>query len=117
MRRFALVLAAFAAFAAFVALASLGGCRTTARPIGIPLNERTQFESEWDRYGRLEPQRALAVAGNRGGRHVTGFAFGKASREEAVQSALDACAQRRSDRRIEDGCRLYAIEDEIQPEE
>jgi hypothetical protein len=42
---------------------------------------------------------------------VTGFAFGKTSRDEAEREALRACAERRADRRIEAACRLYAAGD------
>ena len=97
-----------------VVLPALAGCRASAKPIGVPLKERTQFESEWNRYVHFEPQKALAVAGDPAGKYAMGYAFGKATRDEAVREALDACALRRSDRRIEAVCRLYAVGNEIE---
>lgn len=96
-----------------VVLALPAGCRSKAKPIGVPLRDRTRFDAEWSRYVQFEPHKALAVAGDIQGQYVTGFSLGKASRDEAVQSAMDACAQRRTDRRLEDECRLYAVEDEV----
>jgi hypothetical protein len=98
--------------AVLLAALSLGGCRGTAQPIGIPLRERSRFESEWRSYLQLEPEKALAVAGDVEGVHVTGFAFGMTSRDEAEREALRACAERRADRRLAAGCRLYAVGDE-----
>lgn len=95
--------------------ALLSACGGRARPIGIPRSERTQFEREWSRYMRFESHKALAVAGDPGGHYASGFAFNKGSREEAIESAMKACAKRRVDRRIVDECRLYAVENEVQP--
>lgn len=96
-----------------LAAAGVGGCRSAAQPIGVPLRERTRWESEWQSYQRLGAEKALALAGDRQGQFVIGIAFGRATREEAVQAALDECAQRRADRRLDDACSLYAAGDEI----
>ncbi len=94
--------------------ALLAACGGRARPIGIPHSERTQFQSEWTRYLDFESHKALAVAGDPDGHFTSGFAFAQASRQKAVQAAMKACAKRRLDRRIEDDCRLYAVENEVQ---
>ena len=102
--RVALLLAAAAGFA---------GCRSDAHPIGVPLNDRTRWESEWRSYQRFEGEKALAFAGDMQGQFVTGIAMGRATQAEAVKAAMDDCAQRRIDRRLTDECRLYAIGNEI----
>jgi hypothetical protein len=96
-----------------VAAAGLGACRSANQPIGVPLRDRTRWESEWNGYRRFEGEKALAVAGDIQGQFVTGIATGRATREEAVQAALEDCAQRRADRRLADECAVYAIGDEI----
>jgi hypothetical protein len=101
--RVALLLAAAAGFA---------GCRS-AQPIGVPLRERTRWESEWQSYQRFSEKKALAVAGDIQGRFVTGIATGRATEQDAVKAALDDCALRRADRRLADECRIYAIGDEV----
>jgi len=80
--------------------------------MGVPLRETTQFESEWRSYQRLADLKALAVAGDLRSIYVSGFAFSYPIQALANDEALDACEQRRADRRIEDECRLYAIGDE-----
>lgn len=96
-----------------IAAAVSSGCRSAAQPIGVPLNERTRWESEWRKYQRFEGQKAIAVAGDMQGQFVTGIATGRATQEEAVKAAMDDCAQRRVDRRLTDECRIYAIGNEI----
>lgn len=91
----------------------LGACRSVDHAIGVPLRERTRFEAEWRSYRDLEPHKALAVAGDVEGAYASGFAFGKASRAEAEQAALEQCARRRADRRLAAPCRLHAVGDEI----
>ena len=53
-----------------VASAGIAGCRSDAHPIGVPMNERTRWESEWKRYLRFADQKALAVAGDIEGQFV-----------------------------------------------
>ena len=97
-------------------LASLvgsAGCSSSVQPIGLPLNDRTRWESEWKRYLRFADQKALAAAGDIQGQFVSGIASGKATQEEAVKAALDDCEQRRVDRRLSDECRIHAIGNEL----
>jgi hypothetical protein len=93
-------------------LAVAGCMRSGGSPMGVPLRERTQFESQWRSYQRLSGLKALAVAGDLEGVYVSGFAFSYPIQALADDEALETCEQRRTDRRIEDACRLYAIGDE-----
>ena len=104
---------AAAAVALLVATAPLAGCRRSARPIGIPLKATSQFENEMNRYRGFDPHKAIAVAGDVGGRYAMGYAQGLPSREAAIAEALAYCEQRRKDRRIEAECRLHAVGDEV----
>ena len=91
-------------------LLTVGGCmRSGGSPMGIPLREMTQFDSEWKNYQRLGSLKALAVAGDLNGVYVSGFAFAYPVQALANDEALENCEERRADRRIEDACRLYAI--------
>ena len=85
----------------------------SSRPIGVKLRTRKQFESGWRRYLRLSPPKSLAVAGNLDGVYVSGLAYDHDSTARAVEAAIEYCEQRRIDRRIEDDCTTYAIDDEI----
>ena len=103
---------------AFCLLAAGGCMRSGGSPMGIPLRETTQFESEWKNYQRLGPLKALAVTGDLNGVYVSGFAFAYPIQALANDEALENCEERRVDRRIEDECRLYAIgDDQIQETE
>jgi hypothetical protein len=91
-------------------LFGMGGClRSGGSPMGIPLREMTQFESEWKNYQRLGSLKALAVAGDRNGVYVSGFAYAYPIQALANDEALENCEERRADRRIADECRLFAI--------
>ena len=90
----------------------LAGC-SAKPPMGGALRGRSQFEDEWRRYVRMESSKALAVAGDVTVTHVVGYAYGAPSDEHAVREALAACEQRRGDRRIEDACWLYAVNEEV----
>jgi len=90
---------------------TLTGCFGFGTPIGAPLPRGTRFESEWMRYVRLTPQKAMAVAGDVSSVYVTGYAFGYDSEREAANAALAACEARRVDRRIEAPCQMFAIGD------
>jgi hypothetical protein len=96
-----------------MALAPVGCGSGGGGAIGIPVNSRTQFESEWSTYLKLSGFKSLAVAGNLDGVYVSGFAHGYLLPQLAVDEALERCEQRRADRRIADPCRTYAIGDEI----
>jgi len=98
-------------------LLAAGGClRSGGSPMGIPLREMTQFESEWKNYQRLRPLKALAVAGDLNGVYVSGFAYAYPIQALANAEALESCEARRADRRVEQECRLYAIGDDPIPE-
>jgi hypothetical protein len=94
-------------------LLAAGGClRSGGSPMGIPLREVTQFESEWSTYKRLRPSKALAVAGDLNGAYVSGFAYAYPMQSLANEEALERCEERRVDRRIERACYLYAAGDD-----
>jgi hypothetical protein len=80
-------------------------------PIGMPLPERARLESEWKNYTRLQPSKALAIAGDMRGTYVIGYAFALESEPDAVNQAMLACEARRADRRIEAPCRTFAVGD------
>ncbi|MBW2243162.1 MAG: hypothetical protein JRH01_14345 [Deltaproteobacteria bacterium] len=106
-------LLAAASLALLIAATPLVACRRSARPIGVPLKQTSQFDSEMRRYRGFEPHKAIAVAGDVGGRYAMGYAQGLPSREAAIAEALAYCEQRRKDRRIEAECRLHAVGDEV----
>jgi hypothetical protein len=90
------------------------GCRSRGGgAIGIPVNDRTQFESEWSSYQRLSGFKSLAVAGDLNGIYVSGFAHVYPLPQLAEDDALARCEERRADRRIPSPCRTYAIGDEV----
>jgi len=93
-------------------LAAAGCMRSGGSPMGVALRSSTQFESEWRHYQSRSGLKALAVAGDLRGVYASGFAFSYPIQALANDEALDACEERRSDRRIGDECRLYAIGDE-----
>ena len=93
-----------------VLLFAVGGCmRSGGSPMGIPLREMSQFDSEWKNYQRLRTLKALAVAGDLNGVYVSGFAFAYPVQALANDEALENCEERRADRRVEQECRLYAV--------
>jgi hypothetical protein len=57
--------------------------------------------------------RAVAIAGDPDHLWLGGVTGGHASRAEAERAALEECGRRRALRRIQDPCRLYAVDDEI----
>lgn len=68
----------------------------------------------WSEYTALPPQRALAIAGElRVDRWVAGASGGHATRREAEEAAIAECRRRRTLRRLQDPCRLYAVGDEV----
>ena len=96
---------------ACAASAALSGCYHFTSPIGVQLPDSSRFESEWKNYGRLKPNKCMAVAGDMSGMYVTGYSFGAATELAAVEAAIEACEARRADKRIEAPCRTYAIGD------
>src|SRR5262245_13391310 len=81
-------------------------------PIGVPLPRTSRFEHEWRNYARLQPNKAMAIAGDPSGVYAAGYAYAQTTELEAVQAALDACEARRVDRRIDAQCETYAIGDQ-----
>ncbi len=71
------------------------------------------ISSLWRGYVKMLPERALAIAGNPEQRWVGAAGGGHASRLEAEASALAACRRRRTARRMQAPCRLYASGSEI----
>jgi hypothetical protein len=103
-----------ATYVALLVVASLlGGCASWGRPIGIPLRNKTRFESEWKGYRELPGYKALAVAGDLGATYVSGWTSEYYEQQKATADALKSCEERRRDRRIAGECRVYAIGDEI----
>jgi hypothetical protein len=86
--------------------------RSGGSAIGVTLRSTTQWENEWRRYGELTSFKALAVAGDLNGVYVSGFAHAYPLQSLANDEALDACEERRVDRRVEGPCHLYAIGDD-----
>jgi hypothetical protein len=68
-----------------------------------------RFTDEWTRYERLQPNKALAVAGDLATVYVSGYAFGYMDAEAAVKAALAECEARRIDRRVAAPCKTYAV--------
>ena len=85
------------------------GCVPAGRPIGIPLRNKTQFQSEWKDYLTLPGEKSLAVAGNLDGVYASGHGQGAASTASAVREALARCELRRLDRHIPAECETYAV--------
>jgi hypothetical protein len=70
-----------------------------------------RFTVQWRHYLRLEPNKSLAVAGDRNSVYVTGYAFGLPDEQAAITAALASCETRRIDRRIDAPCEIYAVGD------
>ena len=95
------------------ASAMLTGCGSSGTSMGVAFKARTQFEAEWAHFLEFEPNKALAIAGDIGGRFVLGYSFGYLTEDSAIEAAMEACELRRADRRIDDDCRLYAVDDRL----
>ena len=106
---------------AFLALALLAllpfGCVVAGSPMGVEYKARTQFESEWSKYRKLAPNKAMAIAGDIHGRYVLGYAHVFPSEASAIEEALSACELRREDRRVVAPCKLFAVNEvRVEPE-
>lgn len=88
------------------------GC-VGAPTIGARLPRTSRFVEEWRHYTRLQPAKAMAVAGDVDALYVGGYAFGYADEAAAVEAALADCETRRIDRRIAAPCRTYAVGDKL----
>ncbi len=71
------------------------------------------MKSTWRQYLELPDERALALAGDPDFLWVAGAASSRATRRDAEQGALEACAVRRQKRRLQAPCRLYAVGEEV----
>jgi hypothetical protein len=91
----------------------LTGCGSFGTPMGVAFKTRTQFEVEWAHFLEFESDKALAIAGDIGSRFVLGYSFGYLTEDLAIEAAMEACELRRADRRIEDECTLYAVDDQL----
>ncbi len=72
-----------------------------------------RFARLWIRYTGLPNERALVIAGDPEQRWVGSAVGGHASRAAAESAAFAECDERRIARRLQAGCRLYAVGDEI----
>jgi hypothetical protein len=100
------------AFALFFSVMLIGGCQSGVSPMGLEFKRRTQFESEWSKYRELQPNKALAIAGDVQARYVLGYAHELADESSAIEQALADCEQRRADRSLDAPCRLFAVNGE-----
>jgi len=97
--------------ATVAALAAFAGLLLACATRGAPHGELTRV---WRDYSALPEQRALAIAGElRQNRWVAGASGGHATPGEAETAALQECARRRLERRMQQACRLYAVGDEV----
>ena len=83
-------------------------CRTSAGD-----GPHAGLASLWRDYLEMPAERALAVAGDPDGHWLGAASGGHRSRDEAEQTVLIECRARRAMRRMQAGCRLYAIGSEI----
>ena len=92
----------------------LVGCMLTGgTPMGIEVKSVSQFQSEWRAYSGHIGFKALVVAGDLEGVHVSGYAFLYPTEDTAIEAAFEYCEGRRTDRRITEKCRLYAVGDDV----
>jgi hypothetical protein len=91
----------------------LCACVSEHGPIGLELRSSGRFDSEWRHYLQLEPHKSLAFAGDVEGRYAIGYGFEGATLAEAMTAAIDDCNLRRADKRIEDPCKIVAVDDEL----
>lgn len=92
------------------ALLLLGAC------VGTPSDgpPHRQLDALWAEYSELPGYRAIAIAGQlRSNRWVAGVTGGHASAEAARDVAMRECGKRRSQKRMQAPCQLYAIGDEV----
>lgn len=67
----------------------------------------------WREYVKMPPERALAIAGDPARLWVGAASGGYPSQEMAEESVVAECTRRRSLRRMQEPCRLYAVGDDI----
>ncbi len=81
--------------------------------MGIEVKSVTQFHAEWRVYSDHIGFKALTVAGDLEGVYVSGYAYAYPSEDMAIEAAFEYCEGRRTDRRITEQCRLYAVGDDV----
>jgi hypothetical protein len=60
----------------------------------------------------LEPHKSLAFAGDVEGRYAIDYGFEEATLAETITAAIEDWNFRRADKRIEDPCKIVAVDDE-----
>jgi hypothetical protein len=91
----------------------VSGCISSGSPMGVTFKSRTQFEVEWSAYLEMAPHKAMAIAGDIDSQYVLGYSHAYPTEASAIDEALEACEERRTDRRMEAPCKLYASSDEL----
>ena len=81
--------------------------------MGVSFKSRTQFEAQWRAFLGMAPQKAMAIAGDIDSQYVLGYSHAYPTEDSAIDEALEACEERRTDRRMEALCKLYAFGDEL----
>jgi len=94
-------------------IVGLYGCIGGTSTLGARLPKASRFVEEWRHYERLQPMKAMAVAGDLEALFVSGYAFGYADEPAAVNAAMADCEARRIDRRVMAPCRTYAVGDRL----
>ena len=90
---------------------AIAGCRSAVAPAAPEAGVDRALESEWKRYRTLTPFKVIVVAADPNGGYVFGTSHGKASWQDALVEAYALCEQRRSERKVSEPCRPYAIGD------
>lgn len=73
-----------------------------------------ELEAFWSEYLEVPGAKAAAIAGSpQRNRWVIGAAGGQADRKAAIAAALQACAERRIEKRIQQQCVLFSVGPEI----
>ena len=81
--------------------------------LGTRIPPHRKLDRIWRQYSELAPKRALAIAGDPN-RHWVGAAAGGAEAQaDASDRALEECRRKRSERRMQAPCLLYAVGDDI----
>ena len=81
--------------------------------MGVTFKTNTQFTSEWSSYRQMLSHKAMAIAGDVESQYILGYSHAYPTEASAIDEALEACEERRMDRRMEAPCKLYAIENEL----
>ncbi len=87
-------------------------CSGQRGPTGLQQRAIGRFDSEFHHYLQFAPHKSLALAGDVEGRFVIGYGFDEITVDAAESAAISDCELRRRDKRIEDPCRIVAVDDE-----